>query len=143
MEVVMYCRRITCQSSVRCNDPSYYGPASTSATLNTAAAFAISSKVYRSFNMNEYADTLLARALKAWDWGEANPAVIINNNTTSNNSSGLGAGNQEVGDYDREMIKLEAACYLFEVTGMYSGIILMQIILMPFGEWNWAILLKL
>ena len=94
--------------------PSYYGPASTSATLNTAAAFSISSKVYRSVNYNEYADTLLARALKAWDWAEANPAVIYNNNE---GSIVLGAGNQEVDDYGREMAKLEAACYLFEVAG--------------------------
>ena len=120
--------------------PSYYGPASTSATLNTAAAFAISSKVYRSFNMNEYADTLLARALKAWDWGEANPAVIINNNTASNNSSGLGAGNQEVGDYDREMIKLEAACYLFEVTGdiLFRDYFDENYIDCHLMQWNWA-----
>jgi endoglucanase len=97
--------------------PSYYGPASTSATLNTGAAFAISSKIYRSINMNEYADTLLSRAIKAWEWAEANPAVIFNNNSSSNNSTGLGAGNQEVDNYGRDMIKLEAACYLFEVTG--------------------------
>jgi hypothetical protein len=94
--------------------PSFYGPASTSASLNTAAAFAISSKVYRSVNYNEYADTLLSRAQKAWYWAEANPAVIYNNNE---GSIVLGAGNQEVDDYGREMAKLEAACYLFEVTG--------------------------
>jgi endoglucanase len=97
--------------------PSYYGDASTSATSNTAAAFAICSKVYRSFNMDDYADTLLVRAIRAWNWAEENPAVIFNNNDASNNSVGLGAGNQEVNDYDRGMIMLEAACYLLEVTG--------------------------
>jgi endoglucanase len=97
--------------------PSYYGPANTSATLNTAAAFAISSKVYRSISQTDYADTLLARALKAWTWGVANPSMVFDNNSSSNNSSGLGAGNQEVDDYARVMIKLETACYLFEVTG--------------------------
>ena len=120
--------------------PSYYGPASTSATLNTAAAFAISSKVYRLINYTEYADTLLSRALKAWQWAEANPAVIFNNNSSSNNSLGLAAGNQEVDNYGREMAKLEAACYLFEVTGdinfrdlfdtYYADCHLMQ--------WSWA-----
>jgi hypothetical protein len=120
--------------------PSYWGPASTSATLNTAAAFAISSKVYRSVNMDQYADTLLARALKAWDWGEANPAVILNNNDASNNSTGLGAGNQEVSDYDRGMIKLEAACYLFEVTGdiIFRDYFDANYLDCHLMMWNWA-----
>jgi len=97
--------------------PSYYGPVSTSATMNTAAALAIGSRVYRSIGMVDYADTLLARALKAWDWAVANPEVIFNNNDPEYSSLTLGAGNQEVDDYGRSMIKLEAACYLFDVTG--------------------------
>jgi endoglucanase len=97
--------------------PSYYGPPNTSATLNTVAAFAISSKVYRMINMNEYADKLLNAALKSWEWAEANPDVLFNNNHRDYNSIGLGAGRMEVGDYSRRMIKLEAACFLFEVTG--------------------------
>ncbi len=96
--------------------PSYYGPASTSATLNTAAAFAMSSKVYRSAGMTAYADTLLDRAVKAWTWADANPSVIFSNNNPDFSSAGLGAGDQEVDDYGRTMAKLEAACYLFEVT---------------------------
>ena len=120
--------------------PSYYGPVNTSATLNTSAAFAISSKVYRSLEMEDYADTLLARSLKAWMWAEKNPAVLFNNNDPGYNSVGLAAGGQEVDDYNRGMIKLEAACYLFEVTGdtiyrdyfdtHYQDCHLMQ--------WNWA-----
>ncbi len=100
--------------------PSYYGPANTSATMNTAAAFVIASKVYRSAGMTDYADTLLARALRAWEWGDANPLVLFYNNSADYDSEGLGAGQQEVGDYDRDMIKLEAACFLFEVTGDVS-----------------------
>lgn len=96
--------------------PSYYGPPNTSATLNTAAAFAISSTVYRSVKMNEYADTLLKRALKAWDWAEENPNVLFNNNQRNYNSIGLGAGRMEISDYGRKMVKLEAACFLFETT---------------------------
>jgi hypothetical protein len=120
--------------------PSYYGPASTSATLNTSAALAICSNVYRLFSMNEYADTLLSRAIKAWDWAEENPEVIFNNNDGSFNSIGLGAGNQEVGVYDRGMIKLEASCYLFEATGElkyrdYFDAHYMDCHLMV---WNWA-----
>jgi len=95
---------------------SLYGPATTSSTLNTAAAFAISSKVFRAMNMIPYADTLTARAVKAWNWAEANPAVIFNNNSAENNSLGVGAGNQEEDDYTRFISKLEASCFLFDVT---------------------------
>ncbi len=95
---------------------SLYGPATTSATLNTAAAFALSSKVYRAMNMIPYADTLMARAIKAWNWAEMNPAVIFNNNSAENSSLGVGAGNQEEDEYTRFISKLEAACFLFDVT---------------------------
>jgi endoglucanase len=95
---------------------SLYGPATTSATLNTAAAFALSSKVYRTMNMIPYADTLMARAIKAWNWAETNPAVVFNNNSAENSSLGVGAGNQEEDEYTRFVSKLEAACFLFDVT---------------------------
>ncbi len=96
---------------------SYYGPPNTSATLNTAASLAIASKVYRSIDMNSYADSLLTAARDAWDWAELYPDSLFNNNDPAYNSQGLGAGRQEVDDYGRLMVKLEAACYLFEVTG--------------------------
>jgi len=120
--------------------PSYYGPVNTSATLNTSAAFAISSKVYRSLEMEDYADTLLARSLKAWTWAEANPAVLFNNNDPDYNSEGLAAGGQEVDDYNRGMIKLEAACYLYEVTGdtMYRDYFDTNYQDCHLMQWNWA-----
>ncbi len=98
------------------NAPSYYGPASTSATLNTASAFAIASKVFQSIGMTEYADQLRAGAITAWNWAKANPAMFFKNNDDSYNSKGLGAGQQEESDYQRSMSKLEAACFLFELT---------------------------
>ncbi len=97
--------------------PSYWGPPNTSATLNTAAAFAYGSKIYRSMGLDEYADTLLARGVKAWEWAELYPDSLFNNNDPAFGSSGLGAGKQEVDNYGRLMIKLEAANYLYEVTG--------------------------
>lgn len=97
--------------------PSYYGPPNTSATLNTSAAFAIASRVYRQAGMEAYADTLLARALLAWDWAEIYPDSLFNNNDPAYRSQGLGAGQMEVDDYGRFMAKMEAACYLFGETG--------------------------
>ena len=97
--------------------PSLYGPASTSATLTTAAAFAIASKAYRSIGRSGYADTLKNRAIRAWQWADVNPNVTFRNNDTGYRSVGLGAGQQEVDDYGRLTKKLRAAAYLFEITG--------------------------
>ncbi|HKJ79146.1 MAG TPA: glycoside hydrolase family 9 protein, partial [Prolixibacteraceae bacterium] len=93
---------------------SYYGRPNTSSTLNSAGAFAIASKVYRSVGMGSYADSLLNSAIRAWDWEEQNPNVIFKNNSGS--TSGLGAGQQETDDYGRLVAKLEAAVFLFEIT---------------------------
>ncbi|NQU88126.1 MAG: glycoside hydrolase family 9 protein [Mariniphaga sp.] len=96
------------------NDPSYYGRPNTSGTLNSAGAFALASKVYRSLGMASYADSLKKCAVKAWDWTIENPNVIFNNN--SGNTSGLAAGNQETDDYGRFIAKMEAAVFLYEIT---------------------------
>lgn len=97
--------------------PSLYGDASTSATLNTAAAFAIASKVFAFRGDKAYADTLANRAVKAWNWAEANPSVLFKNNDAASGTSGLGAGQQETDDYGRFIAKLEASVFLFEITG--------------------------
>ena len=97
--------------------PSRYGPPSTSATLGGSAAFAISSGVYRSIGMTEFADILEEKAIAAWDWADENPNVLFRNNDAAYGSSGLAAGQQETDDYGRLMEKLQAACFLFELTG--------------------------
>jgi len=97
--------------------PSYYGTPNTSATLNTAAAFAIASKVYGARGMKEYSSKLKGSAIKAWDWAAANPNVIFKNNDGPSGTAGLGAGQQETDDYGRLIARLEAACFLFEITG--------------------------
>ncbi|MBN2350188.1 MAG: glycoside hydrolase family 9 protein [Bacteroidales bacterium] len=96
---------------------SLYGSPNTSSALNTSGAFAIASKAYRSVGMDAYADTLEARAIKAWDWAVTYPDSLFRNNDAAYGSSGLGAGQQEVDDYGRMAAKLEAACYLFDITG--------------------------
>ncbi|KMQ50036.1 endoglucanase [Chitinispirillum alkaliphilum] len=99
---------------------SLYGPANTIATRRTAAAFALGATVFRRSGLSQlenYADTLHNRALLAWQWAETYPDSIFHNNRDQNNSRGLAAGNQEVDDTERLAAKLEAAVYLFELTG--------------------------
>jgi hypothetical protein len=99
-------------------EPSFYGPASTSATAHSAAAFAFGSVVLSALGgFEERAATLRTAAERAWAWAEANPSVQFRNNDADSGSSGLGAGQQEVDDKGRVMKRLEAACYLFELTG--------------------------
>jgi len=100
--------------------PSYYGDASTSATLATAAAYAEGAKVFGSLNnsaMNTYAADLLSRAKRAWSWALANPNVVFRNNDSANGTSGLGAGQQETDDAGRAELRLFAAIKLFAATG--------------------------
>ena len=100
--------------------PSYYGAPSTSAALSTSAAFALGATVFGSLGnaaLSSYAADLKSRAVKAWTWADANPSVIFKNNDQASGTSGLGSGQQEVDDYGRLTKKLEAACYLFELSG--------------------------
>lgn len=94
---------------------SLYGEVNTSATLSTAGAFAFASKVYRKWD-EKYADTLLNRAKKAWNWAKANPAIVWKNNDEASGTKGLGGGQQEVDDYGRLIYKLRAAEFLLETT---------------------------
>jgi endoglucanase len=103
--------------------PSLYGPASTSATLTSASAYAFGAKVFASLGGAEfcnYANELNTRANKAWTWANANPNVTFYNNVPENGSQGLAAGQQEVDDAGRAAKKLAAAIYLFAATGNTS-----------------------
>ena len=100
--------------------PSLYGSANTSATLSSAAAFALASKTLAGLNdptLSTYLSDLTARAETAWNWAEANPDVEFWNNDQNAGTQGLGAGQQEVDANGRLMKKIEAAAYLFELTG--------------------------
>ncbi len=105
--------------------PSYYGPATTAASLMGAAAFAYGAKIYSrrsEANLKAYGNDLAARAKQAWDWANANPAILYYNNDDSKQpgSSGLAAGQQEMDDAGRLFAKFEAAVYLHELTGQPS-----------------------
>ncbi len=101
----------------KADGPSYYGDRSTSASLNTAGAFAISAIAFQQAGLTDYAASLQTKAEMAWDWAIENPDVIFYNNSSANGTQGLGAGQQEVDDYGRLMAKIEAAVFLFELTG--------------------------
>jgi hypothetical protein len=96
--------------------PSLYGTASTSATLNAAAAYAIAAKVFESRGMQSYAQRLKESAVKAWDWALANPNVLFKNNDAGSGTAGLGAGQQETDDYGRFVAKIRASVFLFDLT---------------------------
>jgi endoglucanase len=119
---------------------SLYGPASTSATLNSAAAYAFASKVFAEIGMTEYAELLKQSAIKAWNWGLANPNVLFRNNESQNGSTGLAAGQQEVDDYGRFIAKLKAACFLYEITNdqVYKAFFVSNYKNANMFEWNYA-----
>ncbi len=98
------------------HDPSYYGPATTGASYGGSMAFAYAATIYGQLpQFRDYAADLKARAVRAWTWAQANPAVIFHNNDAA--SPGLAAGDQEVDDHGRQVAALDAAVYLFNLTG--------------------------
>jgi len=97
------------------NATRYYGPKTTAASLTTAASFAFASKQFKKIDnpaAQNYATLLQTKAIAAYQWAVANPSV-----TYYNASNNLAAGEQEVDNYERDMRKLAAAVYLYELTG--------------------------
>lgn len=97
---------------------SVYGPATTMASYSAAKAFILGYKVFGDIGMSDYADTLKSAAISAWRWAENNPDVLFKNNDSESGTKGVGAGQQEISeDYDRLMVKMLAAMYMFEYIG--------------------------
>ena len=110
--------------------PSFYGPATTAASLMGAAAFAYAAKTYSArseADLRAYGADLAIRAKRAWDWAAANPSVLYYNNDDSKQpgSRGLASGQQEMDDEQRLFAKFEAAVYLYELTNdaIYKGFV--------------------
>ena len=98
--------------------PSYYGPATTSATYGAASAFAYAASIYGADpRFADYAANMKARAIRAWQWAQAHPDVTFYNNDPRDHSEGLAAGQQETDANGRQMKALAAAVYLFGATG--------------------------
>ena len=113
---------------------SYYGPATTNASLMAAAVFAYASKFYGArseASLKTFASDLQSRAVKAWTWADANPSVRYYNNDESKQtgSSGLASGDQETDDTGRLFSKFQAATYLYGLTG--------DAVYKSFAESNW------
>ncbi len=123
-------------------DPCFYGPASTSASLTAAAAYAYGAVVFgaaagAATAYPGYAAGLLTKAQQAWTWAQAHPAVFFYN---SQSNPTVAAGDQEVDSsnqtYGLLIKQLQAAVYLFEATGTttyrdffdanYAGVNLMK-----------------
>lgn len=98
--------------------PSFYGDANTSATLGGVKAFALGARVFRYLKLDDYADTLVLAALRAFEWAETYPDSIFHNNSSSNQSTNLGAGDQEIdNEVNRIAYRLNAALHMYELTG--------------------------
>jgi len=90
--------------------PCVYGAASTSATWSAAAAYAYGAIVLQPWNAT-FATTLKNQAIAAWNWAEANPSV------TYDNPPGFGPWDQELDATGRTEKQVQAAVFLFELTG--------------------------
>ncbi|MCL2102313.1 MAG: glycoside hydrolase family 9 protein [Fibromonadales bacterium] len=118
---------------------SYYGPANTTATLGTAKAFAVASRIFGARGETAYAEQLKESALKAWDWAEAYPDSIFHNNSEEQGSVGLAAGNQELSDsWDRVENRINAAFSLYELTGENSFLDIFENNLSPLPLYAWS-----
>lgn len=95
-------------------DPSLYGPASTNATLRAALAYSAGARVFADLDATFAAD-LKERAVAAWGWADANPAVVFRNNEGA--AVGIGAGQQEVDANTLAVYKNCVAVELYRLTG--------------------------
>jgi hypothetical protein len=91
----------------------FYGAASTTATLSAAGNFAQAVRVYQSVGMVAYANTLSNAAVAAYNWAVANPSLMFTN-------TGFSSANPEfTGNYTylRNNLQIRAAVFLYEITG--------------------------
>jgi endoglucanase len=96
-----------------------YGPATTSASLSAAGAFAFASIVFNTGKAATvypgYAAGLATRAASAWTWANANPSTVFYNETATGGA--IGSREQELDAPHRLVKQVEAAAFLFELTG--------------------------
>ncbi|MCC5928077.1 MAG: glycoside hydrolase family 9 protein [Cyclobacteriaceae bacterium] len=92
----------------------FYGPADASATRAVCSIFAHAHLVFKTLDtpaMQEFAEELLQRALKAWEWLEQNPEYTLYDN------AGFQSANPGRSEYEQMAIQTGAAVFLLEATG--------------------------
>ncbi|MEO8210370.1 MAG: glycoside hydrolase family 9 protein, partial [bacterium] len=89
----------------------FYGPATTSATFTASALFALGAIEFKSIGQTVFANTLETASINAWNWATANP------NITFYNAGIIGAGEQEVDNYNKLVRQMAASVFLFAHTG--------------------------
>ncbi len=125
------------------NNPRYYVPECTSATLTGAAVFALASMVYKSLGvpaMTTYGNDLLTRAVNAW-----NRAIVTTSNFTSFQTT-CDDQNIVAGDADADVaaqrdLVVTAAAYLYEATAdvQYRTVFDAQYVnAQPYANWWWG-----
>src|SRR5262249_278433 len=96
--------------------PRRYAPATASATISAAGAFAHAGRVYEGLAdraMQAYGATLEAAARRAWAWLEANPGRIPSNY----DNAGFQNATAEDGPYEQAANRVCAAVYLHALAG--------------------------
>lgn len=92
-----------------------YAPATASATISAAGAFAHAANIYQhlpSLDMQAYARRLRQAAVKAWDWLEANPGKI----PSKYNNAGFITVSAEDPPERQRLNRVAAAFYLYVLT---------------------------
>lgn len=101
------------------NNPRYYVPECTSATLTGAAVFSLGSIVYKSLSnaaMITYGNDLLTRAINAWNRAKVTTSNF-NTFQTACDDQDIKAGDADMSADDQKEMVVTAAAYLFEATG--------------------------
>src|SRR5258705_3936933 len=100
------------------NNPRYYVPECTSATLTGAAVFALASIVYKSLgiaSMTTYGNNLLTRAINAWNRAKTTTSSFTSFETTCDDQNVV-AGDADADIDSQKELVVTAAAYLFQAT---------------------------
>jgi hypothetical protein len=101
------------------NNPRYYVPECTSATLTGAANFALAAIVYKSLGntaMSTYGNNLLTRAINAWDRAKIT-TVNFTSFETACDDQNIVSGDADQDAASQQELVVIAAAYLYEATG--------------------------
>jgi endoglucanase len=101
------------------NNPRYWVPECTSATLTGASVFALAGTIYKLTgvtSMINYGNTLLTRAANAWTRAKVTTSNFTSFQTTCDDQD-IKAGDADQGVNEQRDMVVTAAAYLFEATG--------------------------